>query len=140
MNTSQLSTSQLSTSQPATTVASGFISLEDEVIALRAQVRDFSQMVAHQDAKIVWLTRAVYGTKSERRPVAQDLDGAQQDNFLTIPVTAVAAVSDATVSDAVQAAAEQLETQTHTVELSAAQKRRRSPSGESQPASRRGHH
>ena len=113
----------MNTSQPPTAAATGFISLEDEVIALRAQVYDFSQMVAHQDAKIAWLTRAVYGTKSERRPVAQDLDGAHQDNFLTIPVTAIAAVSDATGPDAVQAAAEQQETQTHTVELSAAQKR-----------------
>jgi hypothetical protein len=95
-----------------------FISLEDEVIALRAQVRDFGQLVESLESKNAWLTRVVYGTKSERRPVAQNLGAAEQQSFFTIPVTAVA-----TDTDVVQAAAEQQETQTHTVELSAAQKR-----------------
>ena len=113
----------MNTSQPPTAAATGFISLEDEVIALRAQVHDFSQLVESLESKNAWLTRAVYGAKSERRAVAQDLGTAEQQNFLTIPVTAVAAVSDAISPDAVQAAAEQQETQTHTVELSAAQKR-----------------
>ena len=95
-----------------------FISLEDEVIALRAQVRDFGQLVESLESKNAWLTRVVYGTKSERRPVAQNLGPAEQQSFFTIPVTAVA-----TDADVVQAAAEQQETQTHTVELSASQKR-----------------
>ena len=50
--------------------------------------------------------------------MAQDLGEVHQENFLTFPVTAVAVDPDA-----VQAAAEQQEAQTHTVELSAAQKR-----------------
>ena len=59
--------------------------------------------------------RMVCVKKSERRPVAQDLGEAHQENCLTLPVT-VAAVDP----EAVQAADEQQEAQTHTVELSAA--------------------
>ena len=108
----------MNTNLPPTAAATGFISLEDEVIALRAQVHDFSQLVESLESKNAWLTRAVYGTKSERRPVAQDLGAAKQQNFLTLAVTAVA-----TDPDVVQATAEQQEAQAHTVELSAAEKR-----------------
>ena len=101
-----------------TTAGTGFVSLENEVISLRAQVRDFGQLVQHQEAKIEWLTRMMFGAKSERRPVAQDLGAAKQQNFLTLPVTAAAVDSEVA-----QAAAEQQETQKHTSELSAAQKR-----------------
>ena len=109
-----------------------FISLADENKALRAQVQDFSQLVDSLEAKNAWLTRMVYGTKSERRPVVQDLGEAQQENFLTLPVTAVAVDPDVA-----QAAAEQHEAQTHTVELSAAQQRNakkgRGPDGKQKP-------
>lgn len=95
---------------------------------MRAQVQEFDQLVQHQAAKIDWLTRMVYGAKSERRPAAQVLGAAEQQNFLTIPVTAVATVSATTVlaatdPDVAQAAAEHQEAQAHTVELSAAEKR-----------------
>jgi transposase len=96
----------------------GFVSLENEVISLRAQVQNFAQQVEHLEAKNEWLRRAVFGTKSERRPVAQDLGAAEQQNFLTMPVTAAAVDSDVA-----QAAAEQQEAQKHTSELTAAQKR-----------------
>ena len=86
--------------EATTTAGTGFVSLENEVISLRAQVRDFGQLVQHQAAKIDWLTRMMFGAKSERRPVAQDLGAAEQQNFLTMPVTAVATDSDATDSDA----------------------------------------
>ena len=109
--------------EATTTAGTGFVSLENEVISLRAQVRDFGQLVQHQAAKIDWLTRMMFGAKSERRPVAQDLGAAEQQNFLTMPVTAVATDSDATGPDATQAAAEQQEAGTHAGELSAAQKR-----------------
>ena len=70
----------------------------------------------------------MFGAKSERRPVAQELGAAEQQNFLTMPVTAVATDSDATDSDATapdatQAAAEQQEAKTHTAELVAVKKR-----------------
>lgn len=109
-----------------------FLALAEDNKSLRAQVKDLSQLAESQDAKIAWLTRMVYGTKSERRPVAQDLGAAQQENFLTLPVTAVA-----TDPDIAQAAAEQHEAQTHTVELSAAEKRNakkgRGPDGKQKP-------
>ena len=65
----------------------------------------------------------MFGAKSERRPVAQESGAAEQQNFLTMPVTAVATDSDATGPDATQAAAEQQEAQTHTAELVAVKKR-----------------
>jgi len=107
-------------SQPEvrTTAGIGFVSLEQEVISLRVQVQDFSQLVQHQAAKIEWLTHMMFGAKSERRTVAQDLGAAEQHNFLTMPVTAAAADSDVA-----QSIAEQQEAQKHTSELSAAQKR-----------------
>ena len=96
----------------------GFVSLADEVAALRSQVQGFGQLIQHLEAKNAWLTRMVYGAKRERRPVEQDHGMARQENFLTAPVTAVAADPDAA-----QASAEGQESQAHIVELSAAAKR-----------------
>ena len=59
-----------------------FLSLADEVAALLVQVRDYGSQVQMLEAKNLWLTRLVYGAKSERRPVAQDLGAAQQETFL----------------------------------------------------------
>ncbi len=96
----------------------GFVSLADEVAALRSQVQGNNQLIQHLEAKNAWLTRMVYGAKRERRPVEQDHGVARQENFLTAPVTAVALDPDA-----LQASAEGQESQAHTVELSAAAKR-----------------
>jgi transposase len=98
--------------------SSEFSSLAEENRALRAQVQDLTTLVQHQDAKLDWLIRIVYGAKSERRPAAQDLGTAVQENFLTLPVTAVAVDVDAA-----QAEAERQEALKHTDQLSAAQKR-----------------
>ena len=117
MNTTSAPQPQPQT-EATTTTGTGFVSLENEVISLRAQVRDFVQLVENLEAKNEWLRRTVFGTKSERRPVVHDLGAAIQQNFLTHPVTAVA-----TESDVVQAAAENQEAGTHAGELSAAQKR-----------------
>ena len=95
-----------------------FATLTDEVAALRTQVRDYRLQMEHLEAKNQWLTRMVFGVKSERKPVAQQLGAAQQQNFLTTPVTAVA--SDPAAE---QAAAEQQEAQTQATELTAAQHR-----------------
>jgi len=81
-------------------------------------VRNFARQVEHLEAKNEWLRRAVFGAKSERRSVVQDLGSAIQDNFLTHPVTAV--VAD---PDVAQAAAELQESNAHAGELTAAQKR-----------------
>ena len=89
-----------------------FATLTDEVAALRTQVRDYRLQMEHLEAKNQWLTRMVFGVKSERKPVAQQLGAAQQQNFLTTPVTAVA--SDPAAE---QAAAEQQEAQTQATEL-----------------------
>ena len=85
MNTTSAPQSQ-SQSQPqpqpqpqteaTTTAGTGFVSLENEVISLRAQVRDFVQLVENLEAKNEWLRRTVFGTKSEHRPVVHDLGAA----------------------------------------------------------------
>lgn len=99
------------------TPSAGFRSVEEEVTALRQQVRGFDELVRVQDAKIAWLTRLVYGTKRDRRPTEQDHGAAKQENFLAAPVTAVAT---APAPDAAQAAAEQQESQTQAAERDAA--------------------
>ena len=118
MNTDTPPTASSAPASVPVAAATGYISLADEVVALRAQVTEISQLVESLESKNAWLRRMVFGKKSERRPVAQDLGEAHQENFLTFPVTAAAVDPDA-----VQAAEEQQEAQTHTVELSAAQKR-----------------
>jgi transposase len=95
-----------------------FITLADEVAALRAQVQESGTLIEHLEAKNAWLTRMVYGAKRERRPVAQDLGSAQQESFLAAPVTAIAVDPDTA-----QAAVEQAEEQILDAEQTAAQKR-----------------
>ena len=107
-----------------------FVSLEQEVMSLRAQVQDFTVLVQHLEAKNIWLTRMVYGAKSERRPATQDHGAAQQESFLTAPVTTVAGAD----TDAAQVVAEQQEAQVQSAEQSAADtrnaKKGRGPDGQ----------
>lgn len=70
----------------------GFITLEEEVRSLRQQVQDSESLIRTQEQKIAWLTKVVYGPRSERRPVEQDHGDAKQASFLTAPVEAVAVV------------------------------------------------
>lgn len=100
--------------------SAGFQSIEDEVAALRQQVRGFDELIRVQDAKLAWLTRLVYGTKGDRRPVVQDHGAAKQESFLAAPVTALAT---APAADAAQATAERQESQAHAGERDAAAER-----------------
>ena len=113
------------------TPSAGFQSIEDEVAALRQQVRGMDELVRMQDAKLAWLMRLVYGTKRDRRPVEQDHGAAKQETFLAAPVTAVAATAPA---DAAQAAVEQQESQAQASERDAAAvrdaKKGRGPDGQ----------
>jgi transposase len=70
----------------------GFITLEDEVRALRQQVQDNESVIRSLEQKNAWLTKVVYGPRSERRPAEQDHGAAKQASFLAAPVEAVAAV------------------------------------------------
>ncbi len=101
------------------TPSAGFQSVEEEVAHLRGEVRGLNDLVRVLDAKNVWLTRLVYGTKRDRRPVAQDHGAATQESFLAAPVTAVATPE----TDAAQAAAERQESQVQAGERDAAAER-----------------
>jgi hypothetical protein len=82
----------------------GFISLADEVTALRQQVKDLELLKLHLDAKLEWLTKVLYGPRSERRPVVQE-HAAQQQSFLEAPVEAVATATAPTAEGSGSAAA-----------------------------------
>jgi transposase len=109
--------------------STGFQSIEEELAMLRQQVRGFDELVRVQEAKIAWLTRLVYGTKRDRRPVEQDHGAARQENFLAAPVTAMATAD----TDAAQAAVDEREAQAQTGERTAADvrnaKKGRGPDG-----------
>ena len=47
----------------ADATATGYVSLADEVVALRAQVKEVSQLVESLESKNAWLRRMVFGKK-----------------------------------------------------------------------------
>jgi transposase len=82
------------------TPSTGFITLEEEVRNLRMQVQDKDQVIRSLEQKNAWLTKVVYGPRSERRPVVQDHGLGKQESFLEAPVEAVAVVAPPTEAPA----------------------------------------
>lgn len=75
------------------TPTTGFISLEEEVRTLRQRVQDSEAVIQSLEQKNAWLTKVVYGPRSERRPVEQDHGPATQETFFAALVEAVAVVA-----------------------------------------------
>lgn len=75
------------------TPATGFISLDEEVRTLRQQVQDYAALNRTLEQKNAWLTKVVYGPRSERRPAEQDHGAATQASFLAAPVEAVTVIA-----------------------------------------------
>ena len=67
-----------------------FRTVEEEMSYLRGELKALQELVLHLSAKNDWLTKVVYGPKSERRPPALDPALGTQTTFLSAPAEAVA--------------------------------------------------
>jgi transposase len=68
-----------------------FRGVAEELDFLRSELKAERELVQHLSAKVEWLTKMVYGPRSERRPPALDPALGTQTTFLTAPAEAVPA-------------------------------------------------
>lgn len=72
-----------------------FVALAEEVDRLRGEVDDLRRENADLSLKNQWLTKVIYGPRSEKTPPKQDHGDAVQEELFGVPVDAVATAEEA---------------------------------------------
>lgn len=94
----------ISTTQAPTPDPVHFRSTEEELTFLRKELKAERELNLHLSSKLDWMTKVLYGPKTERRPPVQDPSQGTQTTFLTVPAVAVATPPAAETTPATAAA------------------------------------